>query len=188
MKVEYFSMDGAPGRYFQCAPFRASMSVSGCAGMYRAEKGVHSGLHPYCNGCPIGAHHAGEQPVSAPGLFGSLVCPRCGRAAHRLVRGLCVSCMNRQYEFIRGFNAKGGPLLRMKPLVQMSRNAVENDKPVIVDVGLSSGWSEVVLRTLRSRSGAAAFGRVKSSFHRVSESLGLAVGADALFTSRHVKV
>ena len=182
MKVEYFTIDGAPGKYFMCAPYKASLSVTGCAGLYKAEKGVHAGNHMHCRGCPIGAHHAGEAPVSAPGLFGSLICPRCHRGSTRLVRGVCMSCVNRQYETVRGVNARGRPPSRLTPLAPMSMTVMEDGRVVVIDVDLSSGHIEVILRALRSRPAARSFGR-RSSFANAIER-----HAGAIFAPRRVCV
>lgn len=163
MKIDYFTIDGAPGKYFMCGPYKASMSVSSCASMYRAEKGVHAGRHMHCRGCPIGAFHAGEKPVASRGLFGSLICPRCQRGASRLVTGVCVSCVNRQYEVVRGVNAKGRAPVRLLPLAPMEMALREDSRIVVAMVPLSSSRVEVILRALRSRPGVRAFGRRASS-------------------------
>src|SRR5690348_2187748 len=109
----YFEMPGAPGRYFACGPYKSSMSVASCEGMYRAEKGTKNGRHPHCAGCPVGALHAGEALPSASTLYQSKICPRCTQPASRIVRGVCVSCINRQYEIERGINAKGSAPSRL---------------------------------------------------------------------------
>jgi len=183
MKITYFSIEGAPGRYFVCAPYRSTMSTASCAAMYAAEKGSHAGRHLSCNGCPIGAHHAGEKPVAAPGLFGSLICPRCHRGSNRLVRGLCVSCLNRQYEIVRGVNAKGKAPTRLAPLAPMSIAAMEDGGPVVVDTELSANRLEVILRALRSRPGARSFGRRGGAIAPM-----LAQGTGDLFEVRHARV
>lgn len=157
MKVEYFAIDGAPGKYFMCAPYKASMSVSGCAQLYKAEKGVHAGRHMHCKGCPIGAHHAGEAPVSR--AYGSLICPRCHRGSTRLVRGVCMSCVNRQYELERGVNARGRPPLRPTPLAPMRMSVVLADgQAVVVEAERCSSQAELCLRALRVLPTVRSFG------------------------------
>lgn len=154
----YFAMLGAPGQYFHCKPYKSSMSVSSCTGMYIAEKGRQNGRHPHCNGCPVGALHAGEAlPTSSP-MFQSKFCPRCTQPATRIVRGVCVSCINRQYEIERGVNAKGSAPSRLRPLL-----------PVAIQVASADGWVQVtsfakvtsrveaMLRVLRTNPGEVEF-------------------------------
>jgi hypothetical protein len=66
----------------------------------------------HCVGCPIGAQNAGEriEDATAARYEATLrrICPRCTRAASRLINGLfCVSCYNREREIARGRNCKG---------------------------------------------------------------------------------
>ena len=65
-----------------------------------------------CHSCPVGQGHA--QLQSGSGCTSERrdkprICLRCGRDDLRIVqeRGICVSCANRQYEVLRGRNAKG---------------------------------------------------------------------------------
>ncbi len=52
--------------------------------------------------------HAGEVAASMSPLKGTLTCARCHRTAGRLIGAMiCVSCKNREYEFLKGKNAKG---------------------------------------------------------------------------------
>lgn len=70
----------------------------------------HGGDHEReaCVNCPIGARHAGARDASLSPLRGSKLCARCHNPGRRLIGGhVCVSCKNREYEFIRGCNAKG---------------------------------------------------------------------------------
>jgi hypothetical protein len=54
------------------------------------------------------AHHAGVGDATLSPLFATPICARCERGATRLIHGhLCVSCMNRQYEYRKGANARG---------------------------------------------------------------------------------
>lgn len=107
--VDYFRMDGVPGKlYFRCDRMRATLSTSSCADMWRREDEDNDGTHAACRLCPLGALHAGEVAASMSPLKGTLTCARCHRVAGRLIGGmLCVSCQNRQYEVLKGRNAKG---------------------------------------------------------------------------------
>lgn len=152
--VTYFQIAGAPGEYFRCDPLRATLSTRACAQMYQREKRTRSGQHPHCRGCEVGALHAGERAPTP--LFGALVCPRCARGAMRLVRGLCVSCVNRQYEVTRGRNARGGagPRLQLAPLEVV---LYEDDGLMQARCGLAAGLLEVIWRALRTRANARSF-------------------------------
>jgi hypothetical protein len=75
---------------------------------HRADKGHQ------CQGCPVGAEHAGEPapapppPAPAPGA-----CALCGRRRREIGRlifnALCPSCYNRLAEAAKGQNARGHP-------------------------------------------------------------------------------
>lgn len=99
--VQYMTIAGAPGRYFECKPFRATLSTDRCASMWKAKR-------EQCLYCPIGAAHAG-----APGRMktvGKCTCSRCHTESSRLMSsGICVSCYNRQREVAAGRNGKGVP-------------------------------------------------------------------------------
>lgn len=157
MSPVYFEMPGVPGKYFQCDPYKSRMSVASCAGMYRAEKGRANGRHPHCNGCAVGALHAGEKaPARAP-LLGALVCPRCTMPATRIVKGVCVSCINREYEIVRGVNAKGSAPSRLKPLHQAAVLFCADGEVQKAAFPRVTGRLEAVLRVLRTRPGEVEF-------------------------------
>lgn len=153
----YFDMPGAPGRYFVCAPYNSTMSTGSCAGMYRAEKGRQNGRHPHCSGCPIGAVHAGERPPAAAGMFGAKICPRCTFPATRIVRGVCVSCINREYEVVRGVNAKGSPPSRLKPLYPLALTYTADGESRSTCFPRVTGRIEAMLRVLRTQQGEVEF-------------------------------
>lgn len=162
VKVEYFTIEGAPGKYFHCEPYDATVSTAACAALYLDEK-AHPGTHPACRGCPIGAMHAGEKLPTARTLYKSKICPRCLRPSTRFVKGLCISCINRQYEVERGRNARGKPPVKLQPLAPMAMALREDGRVVIAKVDLSSSLVEIILRALRTRPDVRAFGRRSSS-------------------------
>lgn len=100
-QVEYRTIPGAPGKYFECQPFRATLSVERCASMWKAKR-------EQCLYCQLGAAHAGEpQRRKAVGLH---TCSRCHTESSRLMAsGICVSCYNREREVAAGRNGKGSP-------------------------------------------------------------------------------
>lgn len=153
----YFEMPGAPGKYFQCGPYASRMSVAACAGMFRAEKGRQNGRHPHCNGCRVGASHAGEAPPPTSTMHGAKLCPRCTQPATRIVRGVCVSCINREYEIDRGVNAKGSAPSRLKPLFAASVLFSADGEVQRTTFPKVIGRVEAMLRVLRSQPGEVEF-------------------------------
>lgn len=86
--------------YFDCEKLSARLSIQTCAQKYKAQKEFS-----VCKTCPIGAKHAGVKIVNT---ISRAVCARCFKSASRLIRGaVCVSCYNREREYIKGKNAKG---------------------------------------------------------------------------------
>lgn len=116
--VTYFAIEAAPGRmFFRCEPNRATLSREACAGMWREghQQGVDA--RATCRLCPIGAEHAGEGQASMSVLKGSMTCGRCHQPSRRLIQGhVCVSCKNREYEFLKGRNAKGTAPVKLRSL------------------------------------------------------------------------
>jgi len=111
---------GAPegARYFKCVRLSAELSTSACAAQWKAAS---TKLGTACHSCLVGQCHA----ISQGGAVSTSerrdkprICLRCGRNDLRIVqeRGICVSCANRQYEVIRGRNAKGKVPTRETPL------------------------------------------------------------------------
>lgn len=154
----YFSLPGVSGNYFRCSPYQSTLSVTSCAGMYRAEKGRQNGRHPHCNGCSVGALHAGEAAPVESDYLGSKICPRCRGDAPRIVKGVCVSCINRQYEVERGCNAKGSAPVRLKPLFPMSVSYVSQGQEQTTSFPRVADRVEAVLRVLRTQPGDVEFG------------------------------
>jgi hypothetical protein len=106
--IQYFEMPGLAGRrYFKCERLLASMSETSCADMWRSTNRDGAGRDS-CRNCAIGAVHTGDTASSESPLKGRCVCARCHKPASRLIGGMhCVSCKNREYEWVKGRNAKG---------------------------------------------------------------------------------
>lgn len=92
-------------------PGALRLSTASCARSYKAGKSAEpwETAH-HCLGCEIGARHAGEKIIVVPPP--RHVCVRCGTHSRRLVGKLvCISCFNRQREYIIGANARGSAIL-----------------------------------------------------------------------------
>ncbi|WP_440532559.1 hypothetical protein [Variovorax sp. YR566] len=102
---------GAPPNttYFRCTRLAAELSTASCAAQWKAAS---TKIGTACHSCPVGQCHAlpqGGAVNTSARRDKPRICLRCGRDDLRIVqeRGICVSCANRQYEVIRGRNAKG---------------------------------------------------------------------------------
>ncbi|MBR0882905.1 hypothetical protein JQ608_38445 [Bradyrhizobium liaoningense] len=121
-RPKYRAIDIAPGlQFFDCTPLRASLSTKACGDRWAAAAPGSA-----CQGCSLGRqhyadHHPGAQAVRRHVDREIGVCVRCGRSDLRLIRstGVCVSCANREYEFIKGKNAKGRMPVTYEPLHQV---------------------------------------------------------------------
>jgi hypothetical protein len=159
----YFQIDGAPGlRMFRCARLRATISDRACAANFlRSQK-----LRPdqitsthLCRDCPLGAHHAGVPLVRRSGLHGLSICPRCRRHSERIIDGLrCISCYNREREWVVGANAKGTPPT-MAPLRPRRIRIVLNGQATELRAERTRDTAEMVLGVLRVGEGRVTFTR-----------------------------
>jgi hypothetical protein len=163
--VAYTSIDGAPGAFFTCQPYRAKLSTTACAARWRAtqrSRGEAAEQIIRCRGCSIGAQHAGERYIARSAIFGTARCPRCGSGSTRMIANrLCVSCYNREFEVRRGRNAKG-----TKPTISLAERRIgvliDIDKPgecwrVDVVGELAVDMVEMIAQILRVAVGRVAF-------------------------------
>jgi len=150
--MEYFQIDGCPPgkQYFRCQPLSATLGVEACASNWRrAQDAEETGLWR-CRVCPTGALHAGETAANLWQHRGATICSRCQRGAARLIKGwLCVSCYNREREFIRGANAKGSYPAKMLPLGRRELRVMIGDKRTVVSRALTQDVTELMVATLR---------------------------------------
>jgi hypothetical protein len=119
-----------------------------------------------CVGCPTGRQHAQalssddakpepKRCVSQWNAGAPLACVRCERdgttAGTRLVgrfrlvqsRMLCMTCYNREREFVHGRNAKGAPPVKWSGLRQAHVEIDLHGKQQRLDIGLRSGRPEI---------------------------------------------
>ncbi|ATI15690.1 hypothetical protein [Bordetella phage vB_BbrM_PHB04] len=156
--VEYFKIEGAPGQYFRCDRYSATLSVTSCAGMWRKANHEGSEQQFKCRVCPLGAVHAGETAASMSPLKGTTICGRCHRIAARLIRGhVCVSCYNREREVRIGKNAKGAKPVKVRPLSRRRIYYLEGGEPKRLELDLSAATDELIVATLRDADRHARF-------------------------------
>lgn len=148
--------DFATLQVFTCDRLSCVLTKEACAANYTRTNAPIS-----CKGCPIGAAHAGGQRYrnesgihTASELALGLSCVRCERNEHtatrftarfRLVRNhtLCISCVNREYECVKGKNSKGATPVRWAHLKQATvtiQDAAGDWKTL--DIGLRADRAE----------------------------------------------
>jgi len=157
--IDYFSMPETPGvTYFACERLRAKFPVGSCAQMWRQANHEKNENRLGCKGCPIGAAHAGETTASLSRLRNSLVCGRRHRSAHRLVgKHLCVSCKNREYEYLKGRNAKGTMPIKLKALEHRTLHYMQGDEMRTLHLRLSVDTEELIVSALRDSANKVRF-------------------------------
>lgn len=69
-----------------------------------------------------------------------------------------MSCRNREYEFLRGYNARGTPLTKLKALEPRQVRYIEGGLVRIRRATLSASVDELVVGTLRDAAKCVAFG------------------------------
>lgn len=167
--VDYFTFEGAPGRYFRCERYGVMRDEACARAWMAAPEASRGGRLAGCVGCEIGRRHAGMPAPEKVHAAPSLVCVRCRRSSAdgkgggfgsvgrvRFVRGLiCVSCFNREREVIKGRDAKGNrPGLVLLPLEVATVDGQR--RRAVARVPLARDRVEVALTALRG--GAAMVG------------------------------
>lgn len=149
--TEYFERAELPGqKFFRCERLRATLTVKSCADMWRGGNQENLERLQRCRLCPVGAVHAGETAASMSPLMGQTVCARCHEGATRLIgKHLCVSCYNRQLEFIKGANGKGTKPSKMRPLERRRIRYLCGGAPVTLDMDHTHDTTELVVAALR---------------------------------------
>ena len=146
---------------FRCDRMAASLQVMRCASMWAEANGKGSPPERLerCRGCSVGACHAGARDPSYHRLRGVTVCARCHRTDLRLIGGnVCVGCKNREYEWVKGRNAKGKfpachPRLDPRRLVYATSAGVH-----VVVRERTASTTEMVVEVLRDSPKRALFG------------------------------
>jgi hypothetical protein len=152
-------IEGNPALYFHCERLLATISTNDCARMWRDAHDQNSERRRQCRGCPLGAQHAGVPDANLCDIHGVKICARCRREASRLIWGnICVSCRNREYEFMRGYNARGTPLTKLKTLEPRQIRYLEGGTIRVRRATLSASVDELIVGTLRDAAKCVTFG------------------------------
>lgn len=162
MAVEYFESPLLPGKpMFRCDRMLATLQVASCVGMWREANGRASPPESSvrCRQCPIGAGHAGVVDGSMSPLRGTTMCSRCHRTDLRLIGGnLCVGCKNREYEWVKGANAKGKPPVRHPALARRALRVLRDGRVTVVVRELTASPMELIVEVLRDSVKQPVFG------------------------------
>lgn len=160
--IDYFMIPELPDvQMFTCAKRRASLRVESCADMWREanqQRGTPERLD-LCKNCQLGAEHAGVKDVSLSPLCGASICARCQISTKRLIKNhLCVSCYNREREFLIGKNSRGNkpimhPLLYPLKIKILAGDVVEERK-----LDKAVNLTELVVAALRDVKKQVTFG------------------------------
>ena len=157
--VSYRQIPEIPGAtFFDCTRLHAGLKTTACAEMWRAANEGRSERYTACRSCFVGATHAGVSNASRSPIRGALVCQRCSRGATRLIRkAWCVSCANRQYEIIKGRNARGVAPTRLAPLAPRQVFYMANGRTVLKRMEHTTHFGELIVAVMRDSVHAVAF-------------------------------
>lgn len=149
--IVYFEAPEIPGvPRFRCAKLSAELSVANCAQMWRQANHQNVERLERCKTCPVGAVHAGETAASMSPFMGRCICARCHTTAPRLIgKHICVSCYNRQREYIIGKNSKGSTPTKMRPLARRTVRYFAVDEMRLLTIDHTASTEEMVVAVLR---------------------------------------
>lgn len=161
MNIDYFELPELPGKQmFRCEKRKASLSPEACKKMW--SEGNRKGCDDrflLCKACTVGAHHAGVGDSTLSPLYATPICARCGCGATRLIGGhLCVSCKNREYEYLKGKNARGNTPVTHPVLHRMRIRYLAGGKLKTVERSNVANPLELVVAVLRDEPKQATFG------------------------------
>lgn len=161
MAIEYFTIPelGEDRPLFRCEALRATMQVSSCKERWEQANAKNAPERlDRCRGCTIGAAHAGVGDATSSPLFSSGICSRCHRKGLRLVgNDKCVSCWNREREYLLGRNAKGAEPKLHPRLVRLEATVMIGKRVATVKRERAVDMTEVVVARLRDESKRVLF-------------------------------
>ncbi|CAE6693976.1 hypothetical protein R69619_00386 [Paraburkholderia nemoris] len=160
----YFELAGGllPGvRHFACSKLRATMSVEACSGRWHKANStdVDADRMNTCKHCATGAQHSGRANHNPSKLRGMTICGRCHTGVARLIgKHLCVSCYNRQREYLIGKNAKGTAPIKLAKLEPRRIRYMAGKAPKTLYMPLTVDTEELVISALRDSKDKVRFG------------------------------
>ncbi len=157
--VNYFVRPEVPGvQAFRCDKLMATLSVKSCADMWRQANHHNVERVNRCKTCPIGAMHAGETAASMSPMMGQCICARCHHTVTRLIgKHICISCYNRQREWIIGRNSKGSAPTKMKPLSRRTVRYFAAGEARTLTIEHTKDNEEMIVAILRDSKKAVQF-------------------------------
>lgn len=157
--IVYFERREIPGvNAFQCERLSATLSVPSCADMWRKANHQNVERHARCKTCPVGAVHAGETAASMSPFMGACICARCTQPAARLIgKHLCVSCYNRQREYLIGKNSRGTAPAKMRPLARRAVRYLVDGEMRTLTMDLTADTTELIVAILRDSKKSVQF-------------------------------
>lgn len=168
--LQYFELDGGllPGvQHFVCDRYyNATLSTKSCSERWLiANEGSAEDRQDErrraCVACPLGALHAQKSDVSTSLWKGSKRCGRCHTGATRLIhQHLCVSCYNREREYLIGKNAKGTAPKMHPPLHRRSVSFLTDGAVKTMSIEHTIGLEEVLFSVLRTEVKTVKFGGI----------------------------
>lgn len=160
--IDYFVIPELPNvQMFTCAKRRASLQVASCADMWLEanQQRIAPERLDLCKNCPLGAEHAGVKDVSLSPLRGVSVCARCQLGTTRLVKHhLCVSCYNREREFLIGKNSRGNKPVMHPQLYRLKLKILAGDSVEECKLDKAVDLTELVVAALRDVKKQVTFG------------------------------
>lgn len=159
--MDYFEVPEMPGqKMFVCEPLKATLRVNACKERWVQANGKDSPerLHK-CRQCKLGAQHVGVVDAAVNVLRGTNTCARCNRSDMRLIGGnICVCCMNRQYEWVKGRNGRGKFPITHPVLAKRSARYVVGGVVQVLARPLTASMDELTVELLRDSEKRVVFG------------------------------
>ncbi|UIS74683.1 hypothetical protein [Morganella phage Mecenats66] len=157
--MKYFKIDGFKGKVFFCQRLNATLSPESCSRMFCQAKGIDQPETSIaaCKGCPIGAEHSGSRVVTE--VIPKNICIRCFKASSRIVKSmLCVSCANRQYEYLKGRNSQGNFPAKHPELFPISVAYRNHDAESSWRMPFAVSITEVMIAAIKIHGDGVVFG------------------------------
>ena len=164
MKLDYFTIPELPNKpMFRCERRSASLQAANCARMWNDANGPKATqLTSPCKNCNIGAHHAGVDNASQSPITGSPICARCERTGLRMVGNhICVSCWNREREYLIGKNRRGVKPKHHPTLHRMAIRFLCDSEVRTISIPTAATLKELVISCLRDNRKTVVFGMAR---------------------------